>query len=430
MEVRGSVALPVQEGRVEGAQPVGVAHARDCGGGGGDPQAPSRDVLLIFGAVPVPGHPWDDVLEPYVATARSLLPAGTALLDIHTHTGFSDPDGVTGSVDDLLAGMDRGGIDEAVVFTTMEPDGYPPANDRVRGEMAAGDGRLQWFARIDPNAGDPLPEARRCLEAGARGFKLHPRSDAFVMSHPSVQALVELAASERLPVLVHAGRGIPALGEDLVTLARRYPTASLILAHAGISDLGLVGPVANELRNLYFDTSWWLSSDMLALFETVDPSRILFASDMPYGSGRYSVLAFVRCASEVGLGPDALRAIAGDNARRVLAGEPPADLGGPPGRGVLGHRWLAGERVIAYAAAACSMIFHRNDATEPLALARLACQVPTGGADGDEARLLREIDGLLETAQDVQEREGVETRAARFAAIAAQLLAGTPRVQV
>jgi predicted TIM-barrel fold metal-dependent hydrolase len=380
--------------------------------------------------VSAPGAPWDDVLEPYLATARTLLPEGTSLLDVHTHTGFSDPDGVTGSVEDLLEGMDRAGIDRAVVFTTMEPDGYPPANDRVRGEMAAGEGRLRWFARIDPNAGDPLPEARRCLEAGAVGFKLHPRSDAFVMSHPSVRALVELAASERLPVLVHAGRGIPALGEDLVTLAREFPSAALILAHAGISDLGVVGPVANELRNLYFDTSWWLSSDLLALFSTVDPSRILFASDMPYGSGRYALLAFVRCAREAGLGDDALRAIASGNADRVLAGEPPIELGGAPGRAVLGNRWLAGERVIAYAAAASMAIFRRFDATEPLALARLACQIPTGGADGDEATLLRAIDAQLEAAQEVQAREGVDTRAARFAAITAQLLAGTPRVPV
>ncbi|MFN8203411.1 MAG: amidohydrolase family protein [Solirubrobacteraceae bacterium] len=380
--------------------------------------------------MPAPGAPWDDILEPYLTTARSLLPADASLLDVHTHTGFSDPDGVTGSVQDLLEGMDRAAIDEAVVFTTMEPDGYPPANDRVRGEMAVGEGRLRWFARIDPNAGDPLPEARRCLDAGAIGFKLHPRSDAFVMSHPSVRALVALAASERLPVLVHAGRGIPALGEDLVALAREFPSASLILAHAGISDLGLVGPVANELRNLYFDTSWWLASDLLALYETVDPSRILFASDMPYGSGRFAVLGFVRCACEAGLGPDALRAIAGENARRVLAGEPPVDVGRPPGRGGLGHRWLAGERILVYTAAASMAIFRRSDPTEPLALARLACQIPTGGADGDEAVLLREIDGLLETAQQVQAQEGLEERAAAYAAIAAQLLAGTPRVPV
>jgi predicted TIM-barrel fold metal-dependent hydrolase len=380
--------------------------------------------------VAAPGEPWDDVLVPYLEAARSLLPAGTRWIDAHTHTGFNDPDGVTGSVDDLLAGMDRAGIDRAIVFTTAEPEGYPPANDRVLAEVAAHRDRLTAFARIDPNAGDPLPEARRCLAAGARGFKLHPRSDDFVLSHPSVAALVALAEEARVPVLVHAGRGIPALGEDLVLLARRHPGASLILAHAGISDLGLVAPAANELRNLYFDTSWWLVSDLLALYELVDPSRILFASDMPYGSGRFAALAFLRCAAEVGLAPDALAAIAGANVERVLAGEPPADLGGPPGPGALGARWLAGERVIAYSAAACQMAFRGADPTEPLALARLACQVSTGGADGREPELLGTVDRLLAESQDRLIRHPDQPRGAVFPAMAANLLAGTPRVTV
>jgi predicted TIM-barrel fold metal-dependent hydrolase len=381
--------------------------------------------------VPVPGAPWDDLLLPLLEPARAaLLGEGPVLLDAHTHTGSDDPDGVTATLEELLAGMDRAGVEQAIVFTTAEPDGYPPANDRVLAEAAASGGRLIPFARIDPNAGDPLPEARRCLAVGARGFKLHPRSDAFVLSHPSVAALVELAASERLPVLVHAGRGIPALGEDLVTLARRHPTASLILAHAGISDLGQVAPAANELGNIYFDTSWWLASDLLTLYETVDPSRILFASDMPYGSGRFAALAFLRCAAEVGLDREARVAIAGGNARRVLAGEPPIDLGGPPGRGALGSRWLAGERVIAYAAVAAMLARHSADPTEPLALGRLACQLPTGGADGDEPELLAILDELLAGAQAAHERDPEDMWATMGPAMAAQIMAGTPRVAV
>jgi predicted TIM-barrel fold metal-dependent hydrolase len=366
---------------------------------------------------------------PFLDEARALLPEGAGLIDVHTHTGFNDPDGVTGSVDELLAGLDRASIARAVVFTTAEPDGYPAANDRVLAEVAAHPDRLAAFARIDPNAGDPLPEARRCLAAGARGFKLHPRSDGFVMSHPSVAALVALAESERVPVLVHAGRGIPALGADLVALAQRHPGAPLILAHAGISDLGLVGPAANALPNLFFDTSWWLVSDLLALYETVDPSRILFASDMPYGSGRFAALAFLRCAAEVGLRGDALAAIAAGNTDRVLAGEPPADLGGAPGRGALGHRWLAGERIVAYSAAACQLSFGGGDPTEPLALARNACQVPTGGADGDEPALLAAVDGLLAQAE-AQIPQVAEDRWAIMPALVANLIAGTPRVPV
>lgn len=383
--------------------------------------------------VPIPGAPYDDLILPHLEHARSVLPPGTQWIDAHTHTGFSDPDGVTGSAEELLAGLDRAGIAQSIVFTTAEPDGYPRANDRVLAEAAASGGRLIPLARIDPNAGDPLPEARRALAAGARGFKLHPRSDAFVLSHPSVQALVALADEERVPVLVHAGRGIPALGEDLVTLAHRHPGASLILAHAGISDLSVVAPEANVVDNIFFDTSWWLVSDLLTLYSLVDPAKILFASDMPYGSGRFAALGLLRCAREVGYGPEALAAMAGGNARRLLARETPIDLGPAPGHDVLGPRWLAGERITTYASIAAMVGIRDGDPTEPLTLARLACQLPTGGVgaglDG-EAELLAALDELLAHAQELV---GVEAEG-RFAlwvpAMAAQLIAGTPRVGV
>lgn len=383
--------------------------------------------------VQIPGAPYDDLLIEHLDAARSVLPPDTPWIDAHTHTGQNDPDGVTGTAEELLVGLDRAGVQRSIVFTTAEPDGYPAANDRVLAEVEASGGRLTAFARIDPNAGDPVPEARRCLALGARGFKLHPRSDAFVMSHPSVEALVRVAATERVPILIHAGRGIPALGEDLVSLARRYPDANFILAHAGISDLGIVAPAANELTNLYFDTSWWLVSDLLALYETVDPSRILYASDMPYGSGRYAALAFLRCAREVGHGPEVLAAIAAGNAERVLAGEPPPDFGGPPGKGILGERWLAGERIVNYSGIALMLRFRGVDPSEPLALARLACQIPTGGLDGDEEPLLRVIDRLLEAAQELGPPPPAGPMSASRVAeaapvLGAQLLAGTPRV--
>ena len=65
-----------------------------------------------------------------------------------------------------------------------EPAGYPPANDRVLEAAAASDGRLVAFCRVDPHA-TRCAEARRCLDAGARGIKLHPRAEQFTLSEPA-----------------------------------------------------------------------------------------------------------------------------------------------------------------------------------------------------------------------------------------------------
>jgi uncharacterized protein len=380
--------------------------------------------------VPVPGQPHDDILIELLASARRALPAGVTWTDAHTHTGSNDPDGVTGSAEELLAGMDRGGVRRAVVFSTAEPDGYPPANDRVLAEVAASDGRLVAFARVDPNAAAPLEEARRAVDAGAHGIKLHPRSDDFALPHPEVEALVAFAAERRLPVLFHAGRGIPALGEEVIRLAGAYPEARIILAHAGISDLGLLQHVVATLPNVFFDTSWWQVADLLTLMTVVPPGQILFASDMPYGSARFAVLTLLRCALEAGHGPRALTAMAGAQVERLLAGEEPLDAGPALGPRAVGHRWLAGERIVSYSSAALQLAFRGGDPGEALALARLACQVPTGGSDGDEAHLLGACDHFLALAQELHAEDPEQPRSTRYAALTAHLLAGTPRVSV
>ena len=378
----------------------------------------------------VPGDPYDDVIVPLLESARGVLPADTRWTDAHTHTGFNDPDGITGSAEELLAGLDRAGVARAVVFTTAEPGGYPPANDRVLRETAESGGRLTPFVRVDPNSDDPVGEARRVIDAGARGIKLHPRSDSFALPHPQVEALVAFAGERRLPVLFHAGRGIPALGEEVTRLARAHPGARLILAHAGISDLGLLSVVIGELPNVFFDTSWWQVSDMLALMAVVPPGQVLWASDMPYGSARFAGFNLLRCAREVGHGPQALACMVGAQVERLVAGEDPIDAGPAPGPRAAGHRWLAGERIVSYTSAALSTSFRGGDPTEPLALARLACQVPTGGSDGDEATLLRTADELLARAQELYGEHPEYPRAIAYPALSAHVLAGTPRVPV
>jgi predicted TIM-barrel fold metal-dependent hydrolase len=77
-------------------------------------------------------------------------------------------------------------------------------------------------------------------------------------------------------VIVHAGRGIPALGRDAADLARRYPGMRMILAHAGVCDLAWIWREAAELPNLFFDTAWWNTSDLLTLFTYVPPGQVLF----------------------------------------------------------------------------------------------------------------------------------------------------------
>lgn len=368
----------------------------------------------------IPGDPHDEAIAGLHAAALASAGVELDFFDAHTHLGHNDPDGYEATPEEIVAGLDRAGQRRALIFPMQEPGGYPPANDAAIAAARDSGGRLQALARVDPNTGDAaLAEAQRCLAAGARGVKLHPRSDAFTMPHPVVERIVALAHEHRAPVLFHAGRGFAGLGDELAAMAGRYPGARLILAHAGISDLGRLAAVVADAPNVFFDTSWWLVSDMLTLFGSVPPGRILYGSDMPYGSARFSALRDLRCAAQMGLPAEALVSIAGGQLERIVAGEDPIDLGPAPGFGCLGARDLEIERGIAYLATACQAMFRGLDAREPLSLARLALHHSVRPA-------AQEADALTERALEAAAGDPTDPRAGLYAAMGAQLVLGTP----
>jgi predicted TIM-barrel fold metal-dependent hydrolase len=376
--------------------------------------------------MPVIGSDADPALIELLRASRDDLEPG-AWFDAHTHMGQNDPDGLRATAQEILDGLDAAGQRRALLFAMHEPDGYRGANDEVLRACAESEGRLLPLARLSPNQEGVLDEAHRTLAAGALGFKLHPRSDEFGLPHPVVEQLVALAHEHRAPILFHAGRGIPHLGEAVVDYARRYPGARLILAHAGISDLAWIPPYAAELPNLFFDTAWWSISDQLQLYAHVPPARILYASDMPYASGALAAFIFLRCAAAVGLGEDAVRSIAGAQLARVVAGEEPADAGPAPGAHALGERVVDAERVVSSASIALQLAFRGADPTEALQLGRAACR--TWRTD-EVGALLGLCDRALELALDARAARPGDRTAIAPGALVAMVLAGTPSAGV
>jgi uncharacterized protein len=349
------------------------------------------------------------------------------VFDVHTHLGANDPDGFKLAREELVGSLER--VDaSAIVFAMHEPGGYPPANDMVIAEAEAAGGRLFPFCRLDPHD-SPLAELRRCLDAGARGIKFHPRAENFNLDHPALQEVFALAEEERLPILCHAGRGIPALGRHSIEVCARYPNLRLILAHAGISDLAWIWREAPAHPNLFFDTSWWSPSDIQALFALVPPGQILMASDAPYGTPAFAATMALRHGLQVGLSPDALRGVLGAQARRLVEREPPLDLGPPPGDASLSRDPLM-ERVYSFLLSAIGQMFAGVDPKETLALAALACHVREGDP---HAPIYEAILALLD-ARESYDPTG-DGRPSRFAPglhfiVVAAALARTPDVPV
>jgi predicted TIM-barrel fold metal-dependent hydrolase len=366
------------------------------------------------------------LLAPWSDHLRELVP-GIELFDAHTHLGQNDPDGMKQTPQELLDGLDRAGALGAFTFAMHEPDGYPPANDMVLDAAAHSDGRLIPFCRVSPAADDhAVAEARRALDAGARGIKLHPRAEQFTLDHPAVRELAAIAAEHNLPMLVHAGRGIPALGAHMVSLAEEFPSARFILAHAGITDLAWLWQVAPDHPNLLFDTSWWIGPDLVTLFSLVPPGQIVFASDAPYGNTLVSAISQVRLMIQAGLSTEQIRLITSGQAGRIAACEPLAVAGPAIGERARAPRTLL-ERVVTFTTIGALSVM-RGDPDgrghEQLALARLACNVPDGI---DDAPAFAAVAGLLDAFAEV-EADDPDARAPRMLLMLAASVSRTPDV--
>ena len=350
----------------------------------------------------------DEPIRAWFSQLREAVP-GIELFDAHTHLGQNDPDEFKCTREELtgaLAAVDA----RAVVFPMHEPDGYPPANDMVIEQAARSGGRLVPFCRLDPRA-DPLAEAERSLRNGAAGIKLHPRAEDFALNTAELEGVFALAGERKLPVLVHAGRGIPALGRHAVEICERHPDVRLILAHAGISDLAWIWRATADHPNLFFDTAWWSAGDLLTLYALVPPRHILLASDAPYATPGFAAYMNLRYALQTGLSGEQIRLVFGAQLDRILSGREPADAGPAPGPGSLDRDPLL-DRVYSFLVAAIGQMFHGVEPSEMLALTALACEV---GEDAPQAATCSTVLKLLELREAWIAAGFDERRPSRFA---------------
>ena len=335
--------------------------------------------------------------------ARPELPGAfgagrTDVFDAHLHLG-NDIDGMSGVYDDLIPIMDRYGISRAFMFCMDEPDRHPAfraPNDRTLEYAERSQGRLIPFVRLDLGE-EPIEEAVRCLDRGARGIKLHPRAQRFLLNDERLAPVFALAGERRVPILIHGGRGLPPIAGDLARLIDAHPEAQLIIAHAGIADLaGLMSAFAGK-AGVFFDTSAWSPIDLLDFFRQVSPEQVLYASDYPYGQQPSSLLIALRTARLAGLDDEQIRGMLGGNANRIVDGAPPLEPTPATGSDTFTQPIVLA-RIHQYLSMATPLLWTRQpDTVGVLGLALNACEE----SDGYALQELGKIRELLLCARDL-----------------------------
>src|SRR5438270_175358 len=171
-----------------------------------------------------------ELFSEFEAQLRGEMPVGADVFDAHTHLG-NDIDGMAGQYEELEAMLDRYGISRCNVFCLDEPDRHPgfrAGNDRTLAFAERSQGRMIPYVRLDLSE-EPIAEAERCLDRGARGIKLHPRAQKFLLDDERLAPVFAIAAERRVPILIHGGRGLPPIADNLYRLVHAYPEALLII---------------------------------------------------------------------------------------------------------------------------------------------------------------------------------------------------------
>jgi predicted TIM-barrel fold metal-dependent hydrolase len=337
------------------------------------------------------------LLSGYDEELQRVIPEGAELFDAHVHVG-RDIDGFVAPYDELMSFLARYGVGRAFAFCMDEPDREPAfraANDRTLAAAERSGGALIPFVRLDL-AEEPIEEAIRCLDLGARGIKLHPRSQGFLLNDERLAPIFALAAERRVPILIHGGRGLPPISDHLERLVDAYPEAQLIIAHGGIADLADLSEAFGGRAGVFFDTSVWSPIDLLDMFQRVSPEQVLYASDYPYGQQPGSFLITLRTARLSGLSDEQVRDMLGRSAARIANGETPLEPTPPNRRRVL-EQPITFARIHQYLAMATPLLWTRQtDTIGVLGLALNACRERDGFEDERER-----IADLLACARDL-----------------------------
>ncbi|HEY1511950.1 MAG TPA: amidohydrolase family protein [Solirubrobacteraceae bacterium] len=191
----------------------------------------------------------------------------------------------------------------AVVFTVDDEAGMGRrrlGNDAVLEAARANPDVMIPFGSVDPHKGKlGVREARELIDAGVRGFKFHPNTQAFWPNDPEHFPLYEVIAEAGLIALFHSGTtgigaGMPGGGGVRLKysnpmavddVAAEFPSMDIILAHPSFPWQDEALAIAVHKPNVYIDLSGWspkyFPENLIQYTNTRLKDKMLFGSDYP-----------------------------------------------------------------------------------------------------------------------------------------------------
>lgn len=201
-------------------------------------------------------------------------------IDAHNHIGERYGESQTG--DELVAKLDAAGVDLACIFPFVEG---VFSNDATDEALAGHEDRLIPFLAVNPwTRAEAVAEVHRRADKGYKGVKLHPTLHGYHLSDLGLVGPVLDAIREReLLVICHGASDLRNAPPEFALAANAYPEIPFLMAHSGTFwSHGQAIRLAADTPNLYLETSRVPIFEASESVRLLGPEKVIWGTDSPY----------------------------------------------------------------------------------------------------------------------------------------------------
>ncbi len=244
---------------------------------------------------------------------------------------FGHPKAKMRTAEELIASMDKAGIDLSVVVGwPWQSNEHCAAHNTYLAQIAnRWPDRIAWLGIVNPATAGAIEEIDRCTTLGAMGFgEINADAQGFRWSEPeSWLEVVQRIEATHLPLMIHTsepvGHGYPGKGlatpTEVLAAVQTVPDLRWVLAHwgGGLPFYELMPEVKAACANVVYDsaaTSYLYDQNVFRrVIDLVGVKKVLFGSDWPV-LGQGKLLDRVRTLP---LTDEEMSAVLGGNAVRI-----------------------------------------------------------------------------------------------------------------
>lgn len=240
------------------------------------------------------------------------------VFDAHAHIGVYG--GWNCPAEALVRAMDARGVRWAVVGDPASNAFGAKAFEETARVTDAYPGRLFPLLWVNPALPGDIDFARRAAESGrAAGMKAHPQTCRVRLGDERFAPYMEICRKFNLTFAAHTEADGYSDMDGLMEMADEYPDVRFVAVHMEFrSDHRRAIREISKRGNVYGDTTFVPSDDVLYAVETLGAERVVFGSDAPViGSGCYDALKELADAVLNRFGPDAAERVFRENGKTL-----------------------------------------------------------------------------------------------------------------